>query len=182
LSAVVSAERSVPDWLIEESFEDRTVGVLRSGKEAEVFLVERRGESASCFLAHKRFRPRHPGKGELRELGFSKGTIFRHDVSYRRGWHMKSRDRRAVETHTAHGHDVVARAWPVNELAMLTRAWNAGASVPYPVGPSEDGILMEYLGDATQAAPRIVDARLRPEELTAAWTQLVDSLDRKSVV
>jgi RIO kinase 1 len=156
------------------------VGVLRSGKEAEVFLVERRGESSSCFLAHKRFRPRHPGQGELRELGFSKGTIFRHDISYRRGWHMASRDRRAVETHTAYGQEVVARLWPVNELEMLRRAWDAGASVPYPVGPSDDGILMEYIGDATHAAPRVVDARLDPAELREAWAQLVDSLRRLS--
>jgi RIO kinase 1 len=181
----IPAERAAPDWLIEESFEDRTVGVLRSGKEAEVFLVERRGAAASCLLAHKRFRPRHPGKGELRELGFSKGTIFRHDVAYRRGWHMSSRDRRAVETHTDHGQDVVARVWPVNELQMLRRAWNAGASVPYPVDRSEDGILMEYVGDATEAAPRIVDARLEREDLRRAWDQLVESLralTRASVV
>ena len=176
MSSSILAERAAPDWLIEESFEDRTVGVLRSGKEAEVFLVERRGESAACFLAHKRFRPRHPGKGELRELGFSKGTIFRHDVAYRRGWHMSSRDRRAVETHTRHGQDVTAAIWPVNELEMLRRAWDAGASVPYPVDHSGDGILMEYVGDETQAAPRIVDARLGPRESRFAWAQLVDSI------
>jgi RIO kinase 1 len=175
-SSSIVAERAAPDWLIEESFEDRTVGVLMSGKEAEVFLVERRGESASCYLAHKRFRPRHPGQGELRELGFSKGTIFRHDVAYRRGWHMSSRDRRAVETHTQHGQDVVARVWPVNELEMLRRAWDAGASVPYPVDRTDDGILMEYLGDAEQAAPRLVDARLAPDQLRDAWDQLVESV------
>jgi RIO kinase 1 len=73
----------------------------------------------------------------------------------------------------------------VNEFAMLRRAWDAGASVPYPVGPSDDGILMEYVGDATQAAPRVVDARLEPHQLREAWAQLVDSLrclTRESVV
>jgi RIO kinase 1 len=178
VSSSLLADRAAPEWLIEESFEDRTVGVLMSGKEAEVFLVERRGESSSCFLAHKRFRPRHPRQGELRELGFSKGTIFRHDVSYRRGWHMASRERRAVETHTSFGQEVVAQLWPVNELEMLRRAWDAAASVPYPVGPSDDGILMEYIGDETQAAPRVVDARLEPGQLHEAWAQLVESLRR----
>ncbi len=176
MSRPILVGRPAPEWLIEESFVDRPVGVLRSGKEAEVFLVERRGPSASCLLAHKRFRPRHPGKGELRELGFSKGTIYRHDVVYRQGWNLSSRDRRAVETHTAHGQDVTARLWPVNELEMLRRAWNAGANVPYPVDHSGDGILMEYVGDETQAAPRVVDARLERDDLRDAWGQLIESV------
>jgi RIO kinase 1 len=176
VSRSILVDRPAPEWLIEESFVDRPVGVLQSGKEAEVFLVERRGTSSVCLLAHKRFRPRRPGKGELRELGFSKGTIYRHDVVYRQGWHLSSRDRRAVETHTSHGHDVTAQFWPFNELDMLQRAWRAGASVPYPLGHLDDGILMEYIGDASQAAPRVVAARLAPSELRDAWRQLVDSL------
>lgn len=171
-------DRPAPDWLIDESFEERLVGVLRSGKEAEVFLVERRSATAACLLAHKRFRPRRPRRGELRERGFSKGTIYRHDVVYRQGWHLPSRDRRAVETRTSYGLELTDRLWPVNELDMLRRAWNAGAAVPYPVDRTADGILMEYIGDETRAAPRVVDARLGPGELREAWRQLVDSLRR----
>ena len=173
-----SADRAAPDWLIDESFEDRLVGVLKSGKEAEVFLVERRSATATCLLAHKRFRPRHPGKGELRELGFSKGTIYRHDAVYRQGWNLNARDRRAVEGKTSYGQDVRGRLWPANELEMLRRAWRAGASVPYPVDRTDDGILMEFIGSAEQAAPRLVDARLDRDGLREAWRQLVDSLRR----
>jgi RIO kinase 1 len=185
VSRSMVVDRPAPEWLIEESFVDRPVGVLQSGKEAEVFLVERRGASSVCLLAHKRFRPRHPSIGELRELGFSKGTIYRHDVVYRQGWHLSSRDRRAVETHTSHGQDVTARLWPVNELEMLRRAWQAGTSVPYPLGHLDDGILMEYIGDESQAAPRVVAARLDRSELDDAWQQLVDSvrcLTREGIV
>jgi RIO kinase 1 len=99
----VTTDGRAPAWLVSESYEERVVGVLKSGKEAEVFLVERRSSDASCLLAHKRYRPRHPRKGELRDLGFSKGTIYRHDSVYRSGWHLPTRDRRAVETGTAHG-------------------------------------------------------------------------------
>ena len=168
--------RAAPPWLITHSFEDRPLGVLRSGKEAEVFLVERSSPSASHLLAHKRFRPRTPRPGELRELGFSKGTIYRHDVVYRQGWFLPSRDRRAVETKTAHGRDVVAQLWPGNEYEMLRRAWDAGASVPYPVERTEDGILMEYLGDRSGAAPRLVEARLQRDDVAAAWQQLTGDL------
>jgi RIO kinase 1 len=171
-----STDRPAPEWLISEAFEEHTVGVLKSGKEAEVFLVERVSSRGGCLLAHKRYRPRHPKQGELRELGFSKGTIYRHDVVYRAGWHLNSRDRRAVETHTRHGQNVTAALWPENEVHMLRRAWNGGASVPYPVDRTDDGVLMEYLGDRSGAAPRLVDARLSPGALRGAWRQLVENL------
>ena len=33
--------------------------------------------------------------------------------------------------------------------------WDAGADVPYPVQLAGDGILMELIGDETEAAPRL---------------------------
>ncbi|HEY7590796.1 MAG TPA: RIO1 family regulatory kinase/ATPase, partial [Candidatus Limnocylindrales bacterium] len=158
--------------------EEERLGTLKSGKEAEVFLVERRSATGSCLLAEKRYRPRHPGKGELREEGFSKGTIYHNDSVYRTGWHLKARDARAVAKSTRHGEEVLARMWPQNELEMLRRAWQAGVSVPYPVDLTDDGLLMEYIGDASQAAPRLVAARLSRDELAGAWRQLVDNLVR----
>ncbi len=177
MSVSTSASRPAPDWLISEAFEEHAVGVLKSGKEAEVFLVERVSAEGGCLLAHKRYRPRRPRyKGELRELGFSKGTIYRHDAVYRTGWHFNARDRRAVETRTRYGKELTEGLWPDNEIVMLRRAWDAGVSVPYPVDRSDDGILMEYLGDRSGAAPRLVDARLSPSGLRDAWHQLVENL------
>lgn len=170
------ASRPRPSWVIAHSFEDRPLGVLKSGKEAEVFLVERSSAGGSCLLAHKRYRPRHPKAGELRELGFSKGTVYRADSVYRQGWALNARDRRAVRGRTDYGLRLRHSVWPVNEMEMLERAWNAGASVPYPVERTEDGILMEFLGDRSQAAPRLVDARLERAELASAYDQLVASL------
>ena len=58
---------------------------------------------------------------------------------------------------------------------MLRRAWQAGASVPYPVEQTELGLLMEFIGDDEQAAPKLVE-RLSADELTSAWQQLQASL------
>jgi RIO kinase 1 len=176
LHASLRVDRPAPAWLIDGSFQERELGVLKSGKEADVFLVERVSGTESCLLAHKRFRPRYPGKGELRALGFSKGTFYRHDNVYRQGWNLRGRVRRAVDHSTAFGHDVMAELWPANEYEMLRRAWRAGASVPYPVARTDDGVLMEYVGDRTAAAPRLVQARLDPAALASAWAQLTDSL------
>ena len=177
MSSPLVAERPAPAWLITGPYEERRLGTLKSGKEAEVFLVERASSTGSCLLAHKRYRPRTPAyKGQLEELGFSKGTIYRSDAVYRAGWNLNARDRRAVAKKTDHGREVIAGNWPLNELTMLRRAWNAGASVPYPVDLLDDGVLMQFCGEGPVAAPRLVDARLDGTGLATAWSQLVDSL------
>jgi len=177
--AVPPRPRQPPPWLIDAGYQDRRLGVLRSGKEAEVFLVERSAATRTCLLAHKRYRPRNPAKGELQELGFSKGTTYRNDAVYRRGWHLRTRDQRAVDHGTDHGRDVTARMWPANEMAMLRRAWEAGANVPYPVEQTEDGLLMEFIGDASLvAAPRLVNAGLDRDGLSCAWQLLLADLRR----
>jgi RIO kinase 1 len=178
VSRSVLVGRPAPSWLVDESFEDRPSGVLKSGKEAEVFLVERHYANSIRLLAHKRFRPRHPGKGELRELGFSKGTIYRADKVYRSGWNLNARDRRAVDARSSYGDEIIGRGWPANEFSMLSRAWGTGASVPYPVELTDDGVLMEFIGDASSAAPRLAVAGLGVDELRSAREQLLASLRR----
>jgi RIO kinase 1 len=171
--------REAPPWLLDQPFDEISLGTLKSGKEAEVFLLERRYAGGSTtLLAHKRYRPRRPSPGELRELGFKKSTGFRHHATYRSGWFLSSRDRRAVEHGTDHGHEVVERLWPVQEMSMLERAWGSGASVPYPVERTEDGVVMEFIGDAGAAAPRLAQAQLSASQLESAWEQLVDNLQK----
>jgi RIO kinase 1 len=72
--------------------------------------------------------------------------------------------------------------WPTNELAMLQRAWAGGASVPYPVDRTSDGLLMEFIGDLSEAAPRLVSAHLSGVDLRSARDQLLDSLAAMSAV
>jgi RIO kinase 1 len=173
----IAPPREAPAWLLAEPYDEISLGTLKSGKEAEVFLLERRYAGGStALLAHKRYRPRRPSRGELRDLGFKKATSYRHDSTYRSGWFLSSRDRRAVAHKTDHGHEVIERMWPIQEMAMLELAWATGASVPYPVARTEDGVVMEFIGDADAAAPRLAQAHLSRTEVASAWEQLLTSL------
>jgi RIO kinase 1 len=174
--SVTLPARPVLEWPHEEPYEDRPIGTLKSGKEAEIFLVERRFASGLRLLAHKRYRPRYPVKGQLRAEGFANSTAYRGDSIYRTGWALRTRDKRAVMTGTRYGHEVVGRMWPAQEWTMLRRAWKAGVSVPYPVEQTDHGLLMEFIGDETQAASKLGQARLSPAELASAWAQLEDNL------
>ncbi|MEO6578612.1 MAG: RIO1 family regulatory kinase/ATPase [Candidatus Limnocylindria bacterium] len=166
-------------WPEGEPYEDHPRGTLKSGKEAEIFLLERRfATSGPRLLAHKRYRPRYPAKGELREKGFSNSTLYRGDAIYKAGWNLDARDRRALRAgnRSRYGHELASQLWPMQEWTMLRRAWEVGVPVPYPVERSEDGVLMEFIGDEEQAAPKLAQARLADDELRSAWAQTVDAL------
>jgi RIO kinase 1 len=172
-------QRSDLEWPEHEPYEDVPLGNLKSGKEAEIFLVERRYASGPRLLAHKRYRPRRPAKGQLREEGFSNSTAYRADSVYRGTWaFLNARDQRAVSAgnKSGYGQELAGELWPALEWLWLRRAWDSGASVPYPVEQTDHGLLMEYIGDESMAAPKLAQARLEPDALTSAWAQLQASL------
>ena len=170
--------RAEPAWLVPEPYDDVVLGPLKTGKEAEIFVVERTGADRSCLLAHKRYRPRSvTAKGELELLGFQRSAAFVNDRAYRDDRRMAaSRDQRAVDKKTRYGRQLLKQQWPATELDVLQRLWDAGADVPYPVAGTDDGLLMQYIGDAEQAAPPLAKARLARSELDAAFEQLVANL------
>jgi RIO kinase 1 len=173
-------ERAAPAWLTDGGTEDEVLGLLKTGKEAEVFIVERRTLDGvhSELLVHKRYRPtKVKNKGELEALGFTRARTFTNDVQYHEGRRLRySRDQRAVERMTDYGKRLLAERWPGQELDTLRQAHDAGVTVPFPVEFTGDGMLMQLIGDAAGAAPRIVNARLSADELRRAYDQLLEEL------
>ncbi len=114
---------TAPAWLTAGETEDEVHGRLKTGKEAEVFVVERRTLDGSrrALLAHKRYRPTSVRKGELEAGGFTRARGFVHDRQYREGRRFRnSRDRRAAERGTDHGRTLLGDQWLGQELASLT--------------------------------------------------------------
>ena len=177
MSITTSPRRASFDWPRGEPYEDVQRGTLKSGKEAEIFLVERRyATSGPRLIAHKRYRPRYPHKDQLRDEGFSNSTSYRGDAVYKAGWFLPKRDKRAVMTGSRYGHELAARLWPMQEWSMLRSAWEAGVSVPYPVEQTDLGLMMEFIGDEDGAAPKLAQARLSADDLASAWRQLTANL------
>jgi RIO kinase 1 len=174
----VHSARPVPEWVIDEPDQvDEVLGLLKTGKEAEVFVLERTHGDRSCLLAHKRYRPTKVGKGVIEGLGFTKARSFANDAVYHEGKKFRySRDQRAVERQTDYGKKLLADRWPGHELDILRKLWAAGADVPYPIEFIGDGMVMQYVGDHSQAAPRLVQARLSHGELAVAFGQLEENL------
>lgn len=162
-----------PDWLITDlAAADTELGVLKTGKEADVFVIERAvPDGPRCLLAAKRYR-----SGEHR--------MFHRDAGYLEGRRMRrSREMRAMANRSAFGRNLIAEQWAVAEFAALTRLWSIGAPVPYPVQRDGTEILLEFLRDEEdQAAPRLAQLRPERDELRELWEQLVAGLELFAVV
>ncbi|MGB5757324.1 MAG: RIO1 family regulatory kinase/ATPase [Acidimicrobiales bacterium] len=175
--------RPTPDWLVAEPHQDVDLGVLKSGKEAQINIVERRGaDGRSCLVARKRYLPREvKEKGALEALGVQQASTFRNDVEYREGRQFrKTRDRRAVERMSTYGKRLLQDRWTGHEHDVMLRLWEAGMTVPYPLSYGDDVFDLQYIGDDRQAAPQLFAARLDPDELRDAYDQLVAGLQALS--
>lgn len=154
-----------PDWVItEDAAHQIERGILKTGKEADVYLVERRLGERRNLLAAKRYRP-------------VARRQFRDDSHYRQG--RTSRDRRAglaMAKGTRAGLAFRSEQWVANEFDVLGRLWSAGVSVPYPVQRLGDEIMVEYLGDDDVAAPRLVHAPLADGQAADLFAQAVANL------
>lgn len=158
-----------PDWLVTElAAADTELGVLKTGKEAEVHLIRRAvpDSGRGCLLAAKRYRS-------------NEHRMFHRDAGYLEGRRMRrSREMRAIANRTSFGRNLIAEQWTVAEFAALYRLWSSGAPVPYPVQRSGTELLMEFIGDENgTAAPRLAELRPSGEELVELWHQLVSVLD-----
>ncbi len=157
-----------PEWLVTElAAVDTERGVLKTGKEADVFLIERGvpGTDRSCLLAAKRYRD-------------SQHRMFHRDAGYLEGRRVRrSRETRAMANRTSFGRQLIAGQWAAAEFEALCRLWELGASVPYPVQLVGTEVLLEFIGDATgTAAPRLAQLRRGETDLRQLWSQLVDTL------
>lgn len=170
---------TTPSWLVDDPVDEHLLGTLRSGKEAQIDLVEWVADDGrTCVLARKRYLPRTvTAKGTLEALGAQRASSFRHDVEYREGRQFrKSRDRRAVDAMSTYGKRLLQDRWLNHEFDVLRALHDAGCQVPFPVAFADDVLHMQYVGELDEAAPQLARARLSPAEVRTAWDQLLDGL------
>lgn len=159
-----------PDWLVTSAAAiDTELGVVKTGKEADLHLIERAVPGAepgtpgtSVLLAAKRYR-------SSEHSDFHRSTVYTEGRGTRR-----SRDARALAKGTTFGREVARVQWAYAEFEALKRLTELGASVPYPVQVSGTEVLMEFIGDGRVAAPRLAQVRATTDELRELFHQIVD--------
>ena len=162
----------VPDWLVtDRAAVDTELGVLKTGKEAEVFVLERAvpGAEHRSVLAAKRYRS-------------AEHRAFQRNADYTQGRRTRdSRETRALAKNTAFGRKVAAGQWAWAEWEALKRCYEAGVPVPYPVQIDGIEILMELVTVDGGAAPRLANTRPTPGLLAVWFEQLRDAMTALAV-
>ena len=172
LEALMKGPEPRPDWVVTSSGAiDTELGILKTGKEADVFLLERadpHDPDGAVVMAAKRYRD-------------TDHRTFHRAASYTEGRSMKrSRDNRALKRKSTWGRQVAAGEWAVSEWNALRRCWELGLPVPYPVQIDETEILMEWItvtvDGETETAPRVSQVRPDRSVVEGYYEQLRDAL------
>ena len=143
--------------LVADGVIDEVLSLLKTGKEAEIYLVRHQGE----VLAAKVYKERH-------------ARSFKNNAAYKEGRAVRnSRTRRATEKGSRFGVKAAEEAWKSKESEALEILFAAGVRVPKPHLFYEGVLLMEAVVDAEgHAAPRIIDATIPKESAAALYEDL----------
>jgi RIO kinase 1 len=153
--------------LFDDGIIDRVVRPLMSGKEAQVFLVELRGELRVAKVYknanHRSFKNR---------ADYTEGRKTRN-----------SRDQRAVEKRSKHGRAEEEEAWKSSEVDIIHRLHSGGVRVPIPYAFLEGVLVMECVVDLEgNPAPRLGDLQFEPESGQIIYDRVIREVVRMLAV
>ncbi len=149
--------------LIDDGLVDEIICQLKSGKEAQVYMV-RCGESIRCAKVYKEANQRS----------------FKQAVQYQEGRTTRnSRRARAMQKRTRYGQQESEAAWLSAEVDALYQLTAAGVRVPQPYGFIDGVLLMELItGSDGHAAPRLSEVSFSPEQALDYHGRLINEVVR----
>lgn len=149
--------------LADQGVIDEVVRPLKSGKEAQVYLVRAGGE---------------PYVAKVYKDASSRS--FKQRAAYTEGRRVRSsRDQRAMAKRTRHGKAQEEAAWKSAEVDILYRLHAAGVRVPTPHNFIDGVLLMELVrGDDGHPAPRLSELSLDAHTARVYFDQLLAEVVR----
>jgi RIO kinase 1 len=136
---------------------------LRSGKEAQIYLVLAGGEERVAKIYKD-----------------AENRSFKHRSDYMEGRKVRnSRDQRAMGKHTKHGRAKDEDAWRSAEVEAIYRLRDAGVRVPEPFHFVDGVLVMELVTDAGgHPAPRLGEVEMTAGEARGVFDQLLREVVR----
>jgi RIO kinase 1 len=135
---------------------------LKSGKEATVYICEgQTGLVAAKLYVDSRVRG------------------FKDDALYREGRHVgDARLKKAIDQRSDTGISAQNFLWVQEEFMQLHALYAAGVRVPKPLAHEASVILMEFIGNEEEVAPRVADARLSKDQAELAFADALEQYGR----
>ena len=149
--------------LLDEGIISEVISRLKSGKEADVYIVRYGGKVCAAKVYKDRAM-----------------RSFKNNSAYKEGRTVRnSRSQRAINRKTTFGQAAAEDAWKAAEADALYKLHAAEVRVPTPVMFLDGVLLMELvLGADGNAAPRIIDTQLTVAEANAAYRDMLTQLVR----
>ncbi|HEY0880388.1 MAG TPA: RIO1 family regulatory kinase/ATPase, partial [Archangium sp.] len=143
--------------LLDEGVIEEVFNQLKTGKEAEVWLVSHHGEPVAAKIYKAR---------EFRS--------FKNDAGYKEGRQVRNtRTQRAMDKGSKFGRESSEEAWKSMESDTMFSLHAAGVRCPKPVMFYDGVLLMEVIGDAEgRVAPRLVEAVISREQAESLYVTL----------
>lgn len=146
---------------------------VKGGKEASVYLCKSGTDMNVPFVAAKIYRPR-----ALRNL--------KNDAEYRVGrvdldadgtalW--KEADVNAIAKRSTYGEEVRHRSWIAYEFKTMEKLFEAGVNVPRPYAMEKNAIVMDFIGDESEAAPILNSVNLSSDEARNLFDKVLRNID-----
>jgi RIO kinase 1 len=146
---------------------------VKGGKEASVYLCKSGTDMNVPFVAAKIYRPR-----ALRNL--------KNDAEYRVGrvdldadgtalW--KEADVNAIAKRSTYGEEVRHRSWIAYEFKTMEKLFEAGVNVPRPYAMEKNAIVMDFIGDESEAAPILNSVNLSSNEARDLFDKVLRNID-----
>ena len=145
------------DLLIEDGIIDLMLTRLKSGKEADVFLVDR-GSEVLVAKVYKNKAHRS----------------FKNNAEYKEGRKVRNtRTQRAMNSRSKFGREASEDEWKNTEAATLNNLYSSGVRVPKPVMFYEGVLLMELvLGADGCPAPRLIEVAYEADKAKEHYLDL----------
>ncbi|HMR40471.1 MAG TPA: RIO1 family regulatory kinase/ATPase [Ignavibacteria bacterium] len=141
---------------------DELMFIIKSGKEATVYLAK----SADGYSAVKIYT-------ELRVRS------FKNDGIYRQGRFIgNARIEKAINQGSKTGINAHQILWVNEEFRQMKFLYEAGIPVPRPIASSGLVVVMEFIGEDEEAAPRISDLTFEKDEAREAFSQSLGILEK----
>jgi RIO kinase 1 len=147
--------------MVRNGLVDEVVSRLMSGKEADVYVVQSKGELC-CAKVYK----------DARTRSFSQLAQYQEG---RKG--RNSRQARAMQKNSKYGRKETEEAWKNAEVDALRTLAEAGVRVPQVHDYADGILLMEFVVDADgAAAPRLNDLRLTGTKAREYHRELIKNI------
>jgi RIO kinase 1 len=154
---------------IDQGFVDEVIGLVKTGKEASVYLC-RSGPATGCDLvAAKVYRDA--------QYRFKNDAVYQEARARELGLGGSALRAFNKRRHSAVGREVQAGTWRSREYSILQLLHESYADVPRPIASAGEAILMEYFGDEDAAAQQLNRVHLPRDEAEPLFRRVLNNIE-----